>query len=85
LALDLVNDMGNNGSTLAHFCASGYARSMHCFRINNRLKHYLGSFISLVDHFQCMITFIYLLIIDMDKMAIGSREPISATNIGQST
>jgi hypothetical protein len=52
LALDLINNVGNNGGLLAHCCAFGHARSLYHSKVHNRLKHALDKFVSLVSCFQ---------------------------------
>lgn len=85
LDLDLVNNVSNNGGLLACFYDFGLASSLRCSRVNNRHKHDLGRFSPLKDLFQCMITFIYLIIINLKRMIIGSRELISVTSASRST
>lgn len=85
LSLDLFDGVDNNSDFSAHLCAFGYARGIHCSRIDNPLNYTLGSFICLVSHFQCTATFINLLIIDLENMIVRSRELISVTTTSRST
>jgi hypothetical protein len=82
MALDLVNNVVNNGCSLACHSLLGHALSLHCSRVNNRLMHALDRFIFVVDHFQCMITFIIIIIVDLEKNKNQLKEPISTTSTG---
>jgi hypothetical protein len=64
---------------LAYFYAFGHARSPGRSRVNNRLKHALSMFISLVGRFQCMITFISL--VSRLKHALSILKRLLPTNL----
>lgn len=82
LAFILVYGVNNLDGCLAHFSAFGCACCMHRSRNNDRVNHILGRFI----YFQTFSVHVYLLILaDSKKWTNGPREPISATNMGQST
>jgi hypothetical protein len=58
---------GNDDGPLAHHSFLEYACSLHCSRENNWLKHALDKLTLFVGCFQCMITFIDMIIADPDN------------------
>lgn len=64
LAQDLINVLGNNDGPLTHDSLLSYARSLDRSRDNNELKHALGRLTFLINHFQCMITLIVMIVDD---------------------
>lgn len=82
---DLINNMGNTGVFWPIDMPLANACSLRHFRVNNRFKHPLDMFISLIGCLQCMITLINYYYNRPVKMAIGSSEPISATITDRST
>lgn len=61
LALDLVNEVGNNGAPLTRCSLLGHARILQRSRVSSRLKHALGRLyfrhrsLLVHDHIYCYI------------------------------